>query len=538
MSHLQRLGALVAASALSVTGLTLVTTSAAVAATDARPSTIAAKWLKGQLTDGLFHNDQFDFDDIGLSIDAGLGFAGAGGEAATVTRIADAVGPKLTTGYIQSDEFQFEAPFAFVQVGYYGAQAAKALVFGQVAEKNTATWGGVDLVDAVEDRIATAPVAGRLNSDSSYGDFTNTIGQAFAARGLTAASSEKAADAVTFLLRQQCTAGFFRLALTDATCDADAGTADTDATAIAVQQLAAISSPTPAVTSALASAKTWLQGAQRADGSFGGGTSTSASNTNSTAAAGIALAKLADEAAATKAAVWVRQRQADEINNCPSPLFADTGALAYNDAATTAARADGILVKDQDQWRRATAPSLPILKFAPAVAPALALTGPAGFRKAGTTATYTATGVVPGEKVCFTVNGVNRPVAAGADGKASLTVTLPAGTATRSASVKDRAGTVKSVTTKVLAAKTLSVKPSATKVKKSKSVKITVSGLVPGESVTLKLRGVTVATGPATSIGTFVRTIKVGTKLGTASVTATGQFPDIRKGAGSVKVVK
>ena len=38
----------------------------------ATPPTQTARWLDKQLTDGLVHNDQFDFDDYGLSIDVGL----------------------------------------------------------------------------------------------------------------------------------------------------------------------------------------------------------------------------------------------------------------------------------------------------------------------------------------------------------------------------------------------------------------------------------------------------------------------------------
>ena len=35
-------------------------------------------WLAGQLTSGVVHNDQFDFDDYGLTVDFGLAFAATG----------------------------------------------------------------------------------------------------------------------------------------------------------------------------------------------------------------------------------------------------------------------------------------------------------------------------------------------------------------------------------------------------------------------------------------------------------------------------
>ena len=50
-----------------------------------------ADWLAGQLTDGLVHNDQYAFDDYGLTIDVALGLAAAGGQDARVATVAGAV---------------------------------------------------------------------------------------------------------------------------------------------------------------------------------------------------------------------------------------------------------------------------------------------------------------------------------------------------------------------------------------------------------------------------------------------------------------
>jgi hypothetical protein len=105
-------------------------------------------------------------------------------------------------------------------------------------------------------------------------------------------------------------------------------------------------------------------------------------------------------------------------------------------------------------------------------------------------------------------------------------------------SVKDHAGTTKSVVTKVLGIKTLTVKPAMKNVKRGKTVWVTVSGLAGGEKVTLRYRGSVVATGTASSGGTFVRKIHVGSKLGAASIGATGQFPTIRKGGTTIKVIR
>ena len=45
------------------------------------PVKSGAAWLSDQVTDGLVHNEQYDFDDIGLSIDVALGLDAAGKKA-------------------------------------------------------------------------------------------------------------------------------------------------------------------------------------------------------------------------------------------------------------------------------------------------------------------------------------------------------------------------------------------------------------------------------------------------------------------------
>ena len=59
---------------------------AAPAPADPVAGSTGADWLAGQLTDGLVHNDQYAFDDYGLTIDVALGLAAAGGQDA---RVAD-----------------------------------------------------------------------------------------------------------------------------------------------------------------------------------------------------------------------------------------------------------------------------------------------------------------------------------------------------------------------------------------------------------------------------------------------------------------
>ncbi|MCW2785436.1 MAG: hypothetical protein JWP74_1953 [Marmoricola sp.] len=554
----RRLGALVAASALALSGVSLLASpaQAATPTQDPRPVDIAATWLTGQLTDGLINNSQYDFDDYGLTIDTGISLAAVGGHTSTVNAIADALAPHIfgSTGYTESDEYASSPPYALVQRGHYAGAAAKALVFAEATGQDPTTWGGSNLVDAVEARVATAaPIAGRIADDSSYGDYANSIGEAYAALGLEFAGSTKAGSVLSFLLKQQCADGYFRLSMTadktatDQTCDG--GTAggasdpDVDVTAIATIQLEAISALLPAgatqdaVTAAIQNAGIWLVGAQQADGSFGGSGPTAASNTNSTGLAGWALGTLGDVSAASHAAVWIRTHQVDDPAGCTTALASSQGALAYDDAALATGRTAGITTATQDQWRRATAPTLPVLDYAPAATSSPKVTGPTGFVKAGTTATYHVSGYAPGDSLCVDAFGTRKHVVADAQGDATVAAKVPAGTTVRTVSVKDGANASAAVTTNALGTKTFSI-TGAHRVARGDSVTMTVHGLRAGEHVTVNFRGSPVAAGVAGPKGRFFATFSVGRKLGKAKVAAFGQFSDIRHGSTTVKVVR
>lgn len=534
----RRLGALLASSALALTGLTLLAPPA-VAVTDTRPVTIATTWLESQLTDGIVVGRYLDgetevtYEDFGLTMDTGLSFA-ATGNTAGAGAISDALAPQVTEAY---ESFGTT----------YTGSAAKAAVFAAAAGDDPEAYGGIDLIALVEDNAAdAAPIAGRIqNVNDSFGD-ANVFGQAFAARALAGAGAAEAGAVLDFLLAQQCADGFFRLdfntdkADPDQACEDTAGTdasaPNTDATAAAVIQLTEIEGQDDLIAPALAKAKAWLLAAQNADGSFGGGQTTEAPNSNSTGLSGWALGKLGETAAATKAAVWVRARQADELTSCPSQLSSATGAIGYDDATVADGRADGITIGTEDRWRRTTAPILPVLAYAPAATRDLGLEGPSGTVKAGKVVVYRITGVVPGDKVCVTALGIKRPVAAGADGTARVAFTMPAASGSRTITVRDRAVSTVSVQTQFLGPKTLGVVVPTT-AERGASIPVKVTGLAPGESVRITLNGVKVRTGFANTKGVFTSTFGVGTTLGKGVVRAYGKFADIRKGYDIVKVV-
>jgi hypothetical protein len=359
MSHLLRRGA-----ALAVAAALAVSTLATPAqAADPPADELAATWLTGQLTGGIIHNDQYAFDDYGLSIDVALALDALGGHEATVAEISAAVAAHVDS-YITGVDFGSS--------DVYAGAIAKAVVLAQAAGADPSSYGGEDLLRRLERRVsATAPIRGRIRDKTDDSDFANVIGQAYAVQGLGVAGSPTAGPALRYLLRQQCAKGYFRLNFTkskkraDQTCDggdpATASAPDTDVTALAVLTLTSLHSSNPHVKSAITDAVGWLKKRQKANGSFGGGTSTEASNTNSTGLAGWALGVRHACTAAGAAAGWVDRFQVTGATG-GSPLAADIGAVGYDKAAYDGVvAAEEITVAQRDQWRRATAQAAPAL---------------------------------------------------------------------------------------------------------------------------------------------------------------------------------
>jgi LPXTG-motif cell wall-anchored protein len=129
---------------------------------------------------------------------------------------------------------------------------------------------------------------------------------------------------VSFLAESACPGGGFPLTFGKATC-----TPDPDATAVAVQALAAAGDD-----AAAAAGIQWLVGDQRADGSFGGGESSQGPNTNSTGLAGQALRAAGATAAAGRAAAYLRSLQ----SGCTAAA-AQRGAIAFDRSGFVASSA-------------------------------------------------------------------------------------------------------------------------------------------------------------------------------------------------------
>ena len=321
-----------------------------------------ASWLAAQAPKGVVHNDQYDVDDEGLSVDVALALHAVGQQDDTVRAVAD----HLATGIK-----------AYVAPGYgtltSAGSTAKAAVLAETVGDDPTDVGGIDLVSRLEATVAAkGPAQGRVEDrvdakQKGAADYANTIAQAYAVQALDGAGSDSAADATSYLLQQQCADGWFRLDFpaTDAKaqgCDADPRSApDIDATAFAVRALDG--SDDPQAEAAADKAVSWLESVQAPDGSFGGEPVGRTPNANSTGLVGWVLGDLGETDAAQQAATWVAAHQ---LGDCPGTPAADAGAVAYDDAALSAAGAKGITVKTQDQFRRAGAQAVPALQWLPA----------------------------------------------------------------------------------------------------------------------------------------------------------------------------
>jgi hypothetical protein len=521
---LRRIATLSAGAALALSGLTGLASSPASA--DQSPSgTSATSWLTGELTNGLFHfvvtdpPPGFEYDDYGLSIDGGFAELSAG-NTAVAAQVRDAVATHISD-YITGEAFGDPG-------STYAGPTAKALVYAQSTGGTPTSFGGVNLVSRLESTVATG---GRLADVSTFGDNANTIGQSFAARGLTTAGSAKAADVTSFLLKQQCPAGFFRLHFNgDAACAANTDP-DTDVTAFAMLNLQN-QSQKPEVASALARAATWLTTTQAADGSFGGGGVTAAPNTNSTGLAAWALGASCRVAAADKAAAYVRGFQVPAGQT--GPLSTEVGAIAYDGAARTLGQSEGITNATSDQWRRATAQAAPGLAWDPSSAATVQVSGPKGFIKAGDTAKVTITGASAGERVCVTDS---------AGGVAALTGTGSALTYELDVAKKSKDVTVSATTgpgsasdeVQVLGKQRLKPKLAKT-VHRGQRATVTVKKLGAKEKVKVYVDGKVVDKGKATKKGVFKGHLPKGLKVGTHKLKVVGQFKN-RVGTATFRVV-
>jgi hypothetical protein len=362
-------------------------------------------------------------------------------------------------------------------------------------------------------------------------DFSNTIGQSFTVRALSGAHSGLADEATAFLLKQQCSQGFFREALQSPTApttfrcnrQTPAATPSVDSTAFAVQALvAARRNGVRGLGDNLARAGTWLVSHQRSNGSFVGN---GAANTNTTGLAAAALVATGHRTAAERAGAWISRLQVSAAVAAASPkLRREVGAIAYDPAALAAGRTDGIPVDQRDQWRRATAQAA----IGVNAVRRLRVAVPKGFSHGGRTVLVRATGLASGERWSARL-GSRRVLkgTASTHGLASARLALPRGTHTLRLQVTgSRSARTGGGTLRILGARTFKASLRSGSVHRGRTERVTFSGLAAREPARISYRGTRIWTGHASASGRVTRTFKVGRSLGAQSVRIRGAFSD------------
>ena len=287
--------------ALALTGAlstTLVLPPPALAATPEQATTAAAAWLADALTDagtvvGSYpgaDGSPVVYTDYGRSIDAALGLLAAGGHD-------DVVGTTLTSLSSASAvaEYTQGAPADKADAAYAGATAKLAFLV-EATGGNAADVSDVDLLAQLQSLVTAQ---GRLADRSSFGDFANLYGHAFALLALDLAGRAPSDALVQGLLAAQCDDGSFPQAYEPA--DGAACTGQVDATGLVLQALAAIDLADSAEAQR---AVTWLESVQEADGGFPG-----EAPVNSTGYAALGLDAVGATAATTEAREWLTTQQ-------------------------------------------------------------------------------------------------------------------------------------------------------------------------------------------------------------------------------------
>ncbi|GAA4407887.1 hypothetical protein GCM10023168_24460 [Fodinibacter luteus] len=206
----------------------------------------------------------------------------------------------------------------------YAGPTAKALLGVVVAGGDPTAFAGRDLVAALT-VLETAD--GRFSDDSTYGDYSNTIGQSLAVLALVRAGVTPSSASVDLLLAQQCADGGFRGDIGASGC-----TSDPDATAFAAQALVAVGED-----AAAGDALDWLAAAQAGDGSLE--SADGAANANTTGVAAQAFAAGGRDAQLADAQAFLVSLQ----YGCTAPA-ALRGGLAFSTATrSTTAVADSDL---------------------------------------------------------------------------------------------------------------------------------------------------------------------------------------------------
>ena len=173
-----------------------------------RPTTSAPHWLGRQLTDGLVHNDQFDFDDYGLTVDVGFALAAIGATAARCASIRNgarharrrARPPASTSAAPTCTPARRPRRSSSPRPSARDPRRSAASTWSRGSQRWSSTAGPTD-----------GPDPGRLHQRRLRQHHRPGLRRA---RALATAGSDARPPALKFLLEQQCRGGYFRLDFT------------------------------------------------------------------------------------------------------------------------------------------------------------------------------------------------------------------------------------------------------------------------------------------------------------------------------------
>ena len=308
----------------------------------------ALTWLGCELDrNGGTLPSSFGGTDWGLTLDAVLAFALDGqADAPAAASALDAV-------YTNIRSYVTDRDFGAGNDRYAGA-LAKSLLAGELAGVDTSAVDGLDLEAELRARMQTGGAdAGRFSDSSAWGDYSNGIGQALAVAALSHTDDGIPAEAVDFLVDQQCPDGGFRGDYSTSGGCTDDAQADLDYTAFALNALSSAPA-TPAVQDAVGDAADWLVDHQAGTGAL----PATGSNANSSGLAAQALRAVGRTAQADAAAGWVGTVQLTADSAATADLSGHLGAIAFDTATHDAALTGGLDPAGLDVWRRATAQGL------------------------------------------------------------------------------------------------------------------------------------------------------------------------------------
>ena len=160
----------------------------------------AAAYIVSQLKDGNHVEGKFG-PDLGQTSDVALGIAAAGGQSATLAKVLTYLDTH-GAAYVHGDPSSGEKAGA-----HYAGSTGKLALVAQVTGRKPSSFGGFDLISELR---ALMGKDGRFHDDSTFGDYSNPLGQSFDILALKRGTHEGAPKAsIDYLLTAQCADGGF-----------------------------------------------------------------------------------------------------------------------------------------------------------------------------------------------------------------------------------------------------------------------------------------------------------------------------------------